>query len=179
MSLFLSLLSGLSAKVYDDINDNIVLQKFRKDTFMEFLKGIHYISLTSISIKEPLFFIIFCIAIVLNYFGNREEYSDPYERSLLYSFLLLFFILDYKKITNICLFDKLLLLSFCAIMFIEPISMYYFFENSEFSEMKLITRSVLLICAIILYFFVLTSHPLKKMKVPENELNIKTNYPFG
>ena len=93
---------------------NIVLQKFRKDTFMEFLKGIHYISLTSISIKEPLFFIIFCIAIVLNYFGNREEYSDPYERSLLYSFLLLFFILDYKKITNICLFDKLLLLSFSS-----------------------------------------------------------------
>jgi hypothetical protein len=29
LSLLISLLAGLSAKVYDDLNDNIILQKIR------------------------------------------------------------------------------------------------------------------------------------------------------
>ena len=55
MSLFLSCLAGTSCKLYDDLSDNPFLQQFKNDTFMEFLKGIHYISFTALSIDEPIF----------------------------------------------------------------------------------------------------------------------------
>ena len=152
LSLLISLLAGLSVKVYDDLNDNIILQKIRNDTLMEFLKGFHFISFTAISIEEPLFFIISYFANLMNYMGNNEAYSDPYEHSLLYSFMLLFIILDYKKIRDICLLDKLLILCMCSTMFMEPIIMHYCFQNSEFSFHKMIIRSILLINVIVFCF---------------------------
>ena len=160
LSLFISLLGGLSVKVYDDLNDNIILQKFRNDTFMEFLKGLHFISFTAISIEEPLFFIISYIGNLMNYLGNNEAFSEPYEHSILYSVMILFIILDYKKITDICLLDKLLMVCMCSTMFIEPIIMHYFFKNSEFSFQKMIIRSLLLICVTI-YCFLSKSRALK------------------
>ncbi len=54
-------------------------------------------------------------------------------------------ILDYKKIRDICLLDKLLILCMCSTMFMEPIIMHYCFQNSEFSFHKMIIRSILLI----------------------------------
>ena len=54
MSLFIPLLAGVAAKLYDDLEDNNFLQKFRNNTLMEFLKGIHYISFTSLSICSSL-----------------------------------------------------------------------------------------------------------------------------
>ena len=160
LSLFISLLGGLSVKVYDDLNDNIILRKFRNDTFMEFLKGLHFISFTAISIEEPLFFIISYVGNLMNYLGNNEAFSEPYEHSILYSVMILFIILDYKKITDICLLDKLLMVCMCSTMFIEPIIMHYFFKNSEFSFQKMIIRSLLLICVTI-YCFLSESRALK------------------
>ena len=58
MYSLIALLGGAAAKIYDDIEDNNLLQKFRNNTLMEFLKGIHYISFMSLSIEEPIFFII-------------------------------------------------------------------------------------------------------------------------
>lgn len=160
LSLLISLLGGLSVKVYDDLNDNIILQNFRNDTLMEFLKGFHFISFTAISIEEPLFFIISYFGNLMNYLANNEAFSEPYEHSILYSFLLLFIILDYKKITDICLLDKLLMICMCSTMFMEPIIMHYFFQNSEFSIQKMIIRSLLLICVIV-YCFLSESRALK------------------
>jgi hypothetical protein len=159
-SLFISLLGGFSAKVYDDLNDNNILQKFRNNTFMEFLKGIHFISFTTISIEEPLFFIISYVANLLHHFGNDDAFSEFYEHSLLYSFLLLFIIVDYRKIRGISLLDVLLLIGLCSSMFFEPVIMYYFFENSEFSFQKLIIRIFYLITSI-LYLFFSTSNASK------------------
>ena len=98
--LFQAFLGGLSCKLYDDLNDNIVLKKFYNTTFMEYLKGIHYISLVSVSIDDPLFFIIFYIGCFLNHLRDGDAFKEPYEHSLLYSFILLFIILDYTKITK-------------------------------------------------------------------------------
>jgi hypothetical protein len=143
--LFISFLGGLTAKLYDDLNDNTILQKFYNNTFMEFLKGLHFISFTTISIEEPLFFIISYIANILNYLGNNDAFNEPYENSLLYSFILLFTIINYKKITTICILDNLLMISMFLSMLMEPIIMYYFFKNSEFSFQKIIMRSFFLI----------------------------------
>jgi len=159
MYLF-SLLGGFFNKIYDDLNDNKLLQKFRNDTFLEFLKGTHFILFTTVSIEEPVFFIILYIANVLNYFGNNYAFSESYEYSLFYSFMLLFFIIDYKKMTNICVSDILLMVSASLTHFIEPIIMKYFFKDSEFSFEKMILRSITLI-GVVIYFLFTTSRPIK------------------
>jgi len=49
MYALISVLAGASNKIYDDFTDNILLHKFRNETVMEFLKGIHYILIAAIS----------------------------------------------------------------------------------------------------------------------------------
>ena len=148
-----SLLGGLSAKLYDDLYDNNILQKFRNDNFMEFLKGMQFIVNTITSIKEPFFYIIFYTANICNYLSNNDAFNEPYEYSLLYSYFLLLFFLDYKKITNINIFDWLIVICGCLGMFIEPIIMSYFFKNSEFSFPKMIIRGLFLLGSIIGHLF--------------------------
>jgi hypothetical protein len=148
--LFQAFLGGLSCKLYDDLNDNIVLKKFYNTTFMEYLKGIHYISLVSVSIDDPLFFIIFYIGCFLNHLRDGDAFKEPYEHSLLYSFILLFIILDYTKITNdVGLTDIIIFSVFFFSMFIEKVVMHYFVQDSEFSTSKLIIRMLALICVVL------------------------------
>jgi hypothetical protein len=150
MSKF-SLLGGMSAKLYDDINDNNNLNKFKNEYFMEFLKGVHFITFSSISIEDPLFFIVSYIANVLNHLSNDDAYKEAYEYSLFFSFFLLFVIIDYNKISYISFIDYLLLFVMCLNMYIEPIIMKYFVKNSEFSFAKLIIRSILFIASMMCY----------------------------
>jgi hypothetical protein len=149
MSLIISFLAGLSVKVYDDLNDNVILQKFRNDTFMEFLKGFHYILFTSISIEEPLFLIIQYVANVLNYIGNTDCWCNSYEHSLLYSFMLVFILIDYKKIKQIPFLDMLLMIGIFIGTLTEPIAMCYFLKNSEFSFQKMIIRILLILTLVV------------------------------
>ena len=86
--LFQAFLGGLSCKLYDDLNDNIVLKKFCNATFMEYLKGIHYVSFVSVSMNDPLFFIICYIGCFINHIRDGDAFKEPYEHSLLYSFIL-------------------------------------------------------------------------------------------
>jgi hypothetical protein len=150
----IALLAGAAAKLYDDLEDNNLLQEFRNNTFMEFLKGLHYITFTTVSVEEPLFFIIQYVMNIAHCFANKEGYSKPYEHSLLYSFFLLFIIIDYKKITSSCIIDILQSILFILGMIFEPIAMKILCENSEYSFIKLIFRCFLILCAsILLYFF--------------------------
>jgi hypothetical protein len=152
MSLFTPLLGGAAAKLYDDLEDNNLLQKFRNSTLMEILKGLHYISFTTLSVEEPMFFIIQYVANFLNYFVNNEGWNKPYERSLLFSFFLLFIIIDYKKITSFCLSDKLIsiFLIFCNTL--ESLIIKFLCKNSEYSFIKIISRGITVIMCIILYY---------------------------
>ena len=145
MSHFISFIGGLSAKLYDDLGDNSLLHQFKNNILMEYLKGIHYMSTTVLSIEDPLFFCIFYLANYMNYLTNNEAFSNDYEHSLLYSFLLLFFIIDYTKIVKSSIFDYLLLFCFCFTMYVEPLIMKYFLQDCEFSYIKLIIRILLLI----------------------------------
>ena len=143
---YLSLFAGCSAKAYDDLNDNYVLQYFKNNTFMEFLKGIHYISFTTIGIENPFYFSYY--ANVLHNLTSYDSYSEPYEHSLFYSFILLFFILYYKNVVfDLCYIDLILISLFLFGAFLEPVLSVYFLENKknkEFSIYKLICRIILL-----------------------------------
>jgi low affinity Fe/Cu permease len=152
MYSLIPLLAGVAAKLYDDLEDNNLLQKFRNNTLMEFLKGLHYIAFTATSIKEPMFFIIQYVANFVNQFVNKIAWSKPYEQSLLYSALLLFVIIDYKKITYFCLIEKLLTIIFILCLTLEPIVFLFESKDSEYSSSKMKVRGVMVIIYIILYY---------------------------
>lgn len=151
MSIFVSLLGGLSAKAYDDLHDNTVLHKFKNATLMEYLKGLHFITFITVSIDDPLFFIVSYVANIFNYIGNKDAFSEAYEYSLLYSFIILFGIVDYTKIQLNSVIDILLFVSMCITMCLEPIIMRHFLQNSEFSYVKLIFRILFLLCSFVSY----------------------------
>ena len=151
MSSLIALLGGAANKLYDDLDDNMLLQKYRNSTLMEFLKGIHFITFISLSIEEPMFFIIQYLCNIVHHFGNKEAYNKPYEHSLLYSFVLLFFIIDYKKITNFCISDKLISIETIIGSAVEPL--IDFDINAEYSFSKLIYRVVGIIIVITQYYF--------------------------
>ena len=161
--LFQAFLGGLSCKLYDDLNDNTVLKKFYNTTFMEYLKGIHYISFISVSIDDPLFFIIFYFGSFINHLKDYDAFKEPYEHSLLYSFILLFIILDYTKITNVGLSDIISFSIFFFCMFMEKIIMYYFVVDSEFSVFKLIIRSLGLTSLVAAYLLCKSSKSTKNL----------------
>jgi len=151
MSVAASLVGGIACKMYDDITDNDMLSEFKRDTFLEFLKGIHYITFTSVSIKHPLFFYIQYIGNFVNYLSNNDAFSRPYEHSAIFSFLLLFLLVDHTQRDKINTLDSLMVLGFISTMFMEPIFNKYIFNDHEFSKGKLIIR-LLLLFGSILYF---------------------------
>lgn len=132
----LSFLSGLVAKLYDDLKDNERLLIFKNDFLMELLKGLHYIFFTLISSVEPTFFIIEYIANFINSLGNSDAWKNPYEKSLLFSFLTLFLVIDYNKIISLNKYDYFLITLFFLFMFLEPM-----YITEEYSFYKLIIRS--------------------------------------
>jgi hypothetical protein len=152
MYSLIALLAGVANKLYDDLEDNTFLKKFRNNTLMEFLKGIHYIAFTATSVEEPMFFIVQYLCNIVYFFGKTEAYSKPYEKSLLYSFLLLFVIIDYKKITSFCLCDKLISIFYVFTFALEP----FMGSDSidEYSFAKMIARLINMIIHIILYYFI-------------------------
>lgn len=148
-----SLLCGVVCKLYDDLNDNPLLLKFKNKLLMEILKGLHYIFFISLSLKEPLFFCFQYIANVVHFLNNNEGYSKPYEKSLLYSFPLLLFLVDFKKIKPLTYLDIFASWLFIMAKFIEPI-----FVKSEYSYYKLIFRIIILL--IIFLFCLLPISPI-------------------
>ena len=128
-------------KAYDDLSDNSKLHKFKTDFIMEVLKGLQYISLTSLSIEEPLFFYVVYIGNALNSLTNPDGFKDPYEHSLLYSYPVLFLVLWGISFSNLGLMDWVVFLAICAVCIIEPIVVKYLFQkNEESSFCKLIIR---------------------------------------
>jgi len=169
-NIFISFYSGLACKLYDDLQDNYLLENFKNNTFMEYLKGIHYILITTLSIENPLFFIFFYLGNFFNYLSNPIAFYEPYEHSLIYSFLLLVMLFDYTKITNIYFFDYILIGLLFLINFFEPLFEKFLHKinsqplvdnnsidlnsnlEKEFSYSKLYTRLFFLIVSILYCF---------------------------
>ena len=80
-------------KLYDDLVDNKCLKPYKNKFIMELLKGLHYITFTSVGLQDPLFFIIHYCVNIFNFFGGKNSWENPYENSLFYSFFILWFII--------------------------------------------------------------------------------------
>jgi hypothetical protein len=144
----LAFLSGISAKVYDDLDDN-ALFTLVFDTYdklaMESLKMFQIITLTIFSLKYYIFSIYFYIANLLNYIGNNEAYSRPYEMSLVLLFPVIFLFLNYGIYEPLTYADIFICLSFLLGMYAEPLLV-----RAEISVMKLYSRVGLTIYYILL-----------------------------
>ena len=132
----LATIAGFVCKLYDDIYDNEKLIDYKSEFNLELLKGIHYIIFTILCLSEPLFFIIQVIINTLHNLSNKVAFAPPYEHSLLYSFLILFFIIDYKKI-SMTVYDLAPFFASACSLYIEP-----FVLKSEYSVFKLGIRLI-------------------------------------
>jgi len=147
MNIFLAFLSGSVCKLYDDLDDNIYLKRFKEPTLMEILKGFHYICGTALSVLDPLFFIISYIGNFLHNLKNNESFKKPYEESLLYSCFIMFFVIDYKKIGCLTFLDYFCIIWFLFWMFMEPLLNF-----PEVSYSKLYFRIIGVILTVFGYF---------------------------
>jgi hypothetical protein len=135
MNICLSILGGASCKLFDELEDNKYLKQFKDPTLMEGIKGLHYIPYTVVSILDPLFFIIGYMANFAHFLTNKEGFIQPYERSIMYSYLLFFFIIDYKQINNLCFLDYWIFFWMLFWMAMEPLMGF-----GEISYFKLYAR---------------------------------------
>ena len=134
MDIIISLIGGISAKVYDDIVDTNIQVT---DTFKESLKGVQWVTLTLLSVNDFNFTLLFYIINILNYSGNPDANSMPYEYSLLVIFPFLM-LLNYNTIKSINIINLLLFIPFMILMFIEPCII-----TENVSLKKLISRSLI------------------------------------
>lgn len=149
-----SFLGGLSAKLYDDFNDNPSFLNLKNNKFlMELLKGLHYLSFISVGMEDNLYYVLFYIANFINYLTSIGAYSEPYENSILYTFLLGFFLLNYTKIyqsiqsIKIYSIDTIAYLWFILSMFFEPLII-----NKDVSLNKLCFRIFWAVLSLLFYF---------------------------
>jgi len=116
----LSLFAGACCKLYDDLDDNELLESLKTPFILEVLKGFHYVSFTIISAENPLFFYIHYLLNCLHWFTNRIAFSKPYEMSVLLTFGLLFLILGQSEnLVDFNLYDFISFLFGCLLMFGE------------------------------------------------------------
>jgi hypothetical protein len=159
MNIFLAFISGLVCKLYDDLDDNIYLKQFKEPTLMELLKGSHYICATALSILDPLFFIISYLGNFLHNLKNNESFKKPYEASLLYSCLIMFFVIDYKKIGSLTFLDYFCISWFLFWMFMEPLLKF-----PEVSYNKFYFRFIGILLTFVGYF-IASSNTFKNIMV--------------
>uniref|UniRef100_A0A6C0KND8 Uncharacterized protein n=1 Tax=viral metagenome TaxID=1070528 RepID=A0A6C0KND8_9ZZZZ len=144
MEFLYATLSGISAKLYDDLTDNNLLTD---KTTKEVLKGSQWILLTLISQTDFNFALPFYLTAFANSFSDTEAFVSPYEKSLLilYPFLLLISAHTAKLFTSgDILFATLTTLALLT----EP-----FINNEEYSYRKLGTRFVAFLWTLIMIRF--------------------------
>ena len=137
---FSAFFAGVVCKMYDDLADNSKLRKYKTEFLLELLKGIHYILFTNVSIHHPLFFIIHVIIHILHHIFNKHAFNKPYEHSLLYSFLIVFLLIDYTNVTKITINDFYFIIAISWTLSIEPMIV-----KKEYSMLKILTRVFIVI----------------------------------
>ena len=144
MEFIYSTLSGISAKLYDDLTDNNLLTD---KTTKEVLKGSQWILLTLISQTDFNFALPFYLTAFANSFSDTEAFVSPYEKSLLilYPFLLLISLHTAKSFTSGDItFAALTTLALLT----EP-----FINSEEYSYRKFGTRFAAFVWSIIMLRF--------------------------
>ena len=117
---FLSLFAGASCKLYDDLDDNELLSWLKTPFIMELLKGFHYVSFTCVSLHNAAFFYFNYFLNFLHLLTNKHAYSNPYEKSVIFTFGILFFILNKSEVSiDFNLYDFTTFLFGCLLMYTE------------------------------------------------------------
>ena len=149
-----SLIAGMACKIYDDLQDNPLLKRYKNKTFMEALKVVHTMLFTIISLKHPMFFYFVFASIVLpNCIANPASYSNAYESAVLWSFPLLLFYMKWPNpITKIEIF-------FCFMLISTNVFETYYGQE-EYSYVKCVTRFYFCFLSILFYVFSTTLRPL-------------------
>lgn len=138
------LIGGIVVKLYDDLVDNALLKAYKNNHLLEFLKGLFFITFTFISLASSSFFIAFYIGNFLTFVVDADAWSNPYEKSLLFSTPLLFLFIDYSDIEILKLFKlfndgHVFDLIFC-ILIIAGTMVETIFIKEEVSYNKIFTR---------------------------------------
>ena len=140
-----SLIAGMACKIYDDLQDNPLLKRYRNKTCMEALKIVHVMFFIIVSLKDATFYYLFCLSIILNAFSNPSAYTNPYENAMLWVYPLLFFYM--KQPTLITTHEVLYILSFLATNWFES-----YLCQEEFSYLKCCNRLYFCIACAIMYY---------------------------
>jgi hypothetical protein len=132
---FISLFSGAVCKLYDDLNDN-GYSHTHKDYINEYLKGLLYITITTISLKNPKFYLMTILLLTMNILLDKNAYANPYEFSGALSYFILFLFIDFSKL-KYKLFDLLFIFGGLILGYLSDV---IFFINTEYSVFKLLFR---------------------------------------
>ena len=145
----LSLFAGICCKLYDDLNDNKLLETYKTLFILEVLKGLHYVTFTSISLHTAPFFYFNYSVNILHSIFNSVAFSKPYEKSLWFTLGFIFFIVNpIESSLYVSVLDKIYIFLSCLTMLCEPL---LFVE--DISIYKLIYRSLLFVSTLTLYLF--------------------------
>ena len=141
--ILFSLLHGMFIKIYYDLNDNNIYKYLgikNKNYINEYLKGLFYIFLALISTKYPLYTLFYGILFILGFVFDRNAYKNPYEYSGTLIVITLIFLLNYESINNKILYS---FVGFTLFIILGSIIFeYYLVKNVEFSNVKLLIRSI-------------------------------------
>jgi hypothetical protein len=144
----LAVFTGICMKLYDDLNDNDLYTHFNiknKEIINEILKGIAYISFTTLSLSYEFFYFMVIFILSVNAYFDRAAYSGSYEFGGLISIYFISLLITYKKINYTdLLYCIILLLAAIVFDFGKKIQV-------EFSKNKLFLRviSAIFFCCMI------------------------------
>jgi len=137
----LSLLAGISCKLYDDLEDNEILTSLKTPFILEVLKGFHYVLFTCVSLHSAAFFYFNYFLNFLHLLTNKNAYSNPYEKSVIFTFGILFFILNKSEVSvDFNFYDSVTFLFGCLLMYTEHLVC-----PDEVSSKKLSCRAIFFI----------------------------------
>ena len=150
--IIFSFIAGCVVKLYDDIQDNILFNKIKKNALlMETLKIIHTITFMIVGFNNPLFYYVNGSAIIFSYIIDKNAYKFPYEKSLIINYLLFLFFINHSKLNLTVFYD----LKFYFIMIENTLNIFFeaLFIKEEYSKKKLLIRILFFIIFIFNYFW--------------------------
>lgn len=151
-------LAGLACKLYDVLSDNPLLADFKTPVLMEFLKGAHYVLFTTISLHNPVFFMLLFAICSIHSQVDPNAWTEPYESSLPYSLGMIYFLVQYDSLPSLNVYDVCCLIVTLFTIVAEPYVMH-----KEVSLCKLIVRAYFVCAMFCMIVLPLNSITLKYM----------------
>jgi hypothetical protein len=155
----LAFLAGLSAKIYDDLKDNVDLVQFKNKYALEISKLFHMGAFITLSFYNPLFLYVILCVVFFNISGDISCYADYYETSLFVSIFLFIPFLNNSKIILPSLYIILQIVGFIVITCIGAFAESNTIKE-EYSYRKLWCRIGGLLWSIFIYFYFLNSYSI-------------------